>query len=372
MDVDEFLSHHGVKGMKWGVINKDDPATQPTTKQESKTAARNANAQKYVDKANDAQRKIDELLASPGTTSFQRARIHKQVTELKQVKKQALVDADKKRQGKLSTNQKKVAIGAAVVAGTLLAVGAYNMGQSGELTQNIQRGKAFVTGKGPWKERPGLARTDLTPDQLQFFVAKKVNPGYGLPGTKVNCRRCTFAYEMRRRGYDVAATKTTNGSGQTVAGLYNALSTSGDIVEGRRGILTRTLKEEYKTQIDPKAASPFKDLVEMSSGGLGLNPISRNIKNGGSIEYDVFDALRTQPSGARGELGMTWVGGGAHSIAWEIVKGEPVIFDTQSGKMFKSPSEFVELAHGIKDAAFTRLDNMPLNTDFLQRWVTSA
>ncbi len=56
----------------------------------------------------------------------------------------------------------------------------------------------------------------------------------------MNCRRCTFAYEMRRRGYDVAATRTTNGRGQTAVGVYNALNTEGDIAKvGKLSMIAR-------------------------------------------------------------------------------------------------------------------------------------
>lgn len=50
-------------------------------------------------------------------------------------------------------------------------------------------------------------------------VIRGVNPKYGQPGSKMNCRRCTFTYEMRRRGYDVEATRSTKGIGQTGLGL---------------------------------------------------------------------------------------------------------------------------------------------------------
>ena len=44
-------------------------------------------------------------------------------------------------------------------------------------------------------------------------------------GTKLNCRRCTFAYELSRRGYDVKATRTMKGTGQTYLGVAKATKT---------------------------------------------------------------------------------------------------------------------------------------------------
>ncbi len=89
----------------------------------------------------------------------------------------------------------------------------------------------------------------------------------------------------------------------------------------------------------------------------------------------IFRALRDEPNGARGELGVQWDVGGAHSMAWEVVKGRPVVFDAQSGKKLSDSKEFLEAvskAGGIKTAGYTRLDNVPMNEDFLMRWLKDA
>lgn len=60
-------------------------------------------------------------------------------------------------------------------------------------------------------------------------------------------------------------------------------------------------------------------------------------------------------------------------MAWEIINNKPVIFDCQTGKMYKNAFD-LDSAVGkyIKKAGFTRLDNIDLNEDFLLRWLRNA
>lgn len=87
---------------------------------------------------------------------------------------------------------------------------------------------------------------------------------------------------------------------------------------------------------------------------------------------DILSSLSKQPNGARGELGMMFKGGGGHSMAWEIVQGKPVIFDTQTGKTYKSALDIAQLSTNLTHSGFTRLDDKALNTNFLMRWVKNA
>jgi hypothetical protein len=86
----------------------------------------------------------------------------------------------------------------------------------------------------------------------------------------------------------------------------------------------------------------------------------------------IFDTLAKEPNGSRGELGVMWNMGGGHSMAYEIVKGKPVIFDGQTGKIFDAAEKFMDGMPSIKNAGFTRLDNVDLNVDYLMRWMTNA
>jgi hypothetical protein len=60
-------------------------------------------------------------------------------------------------------------------------------------------------------------------------------------------------------------------------------------------------------------------------------------------------------------------------MAWEVVHGKPVIFDTQSGKVFKTAKQLDDVVQGrIGEAALTRLDNKSLNPLFIQRWLQNG
>ena len=59
-------------------------------------------------------------------------------------------------------------------------------------------------------------------------------------------------------------------------------------------------------------------------------------------------------------------------MSWENVNGTPVIFDNQTGERYSNSREIGDLADSLQDAALTRLDDKPLNTDFLMRWVKNV
>lgn len=372
-DVDEFLAHFGVKGMHWGVVHKPLPNGRikktPEMKTEERQVSREAKAQKYVKRAAGYQTQIDKINSQNHSWLTARS-AKKQVTELKKHQQIALADAEKKRQGKLSSGQKHVVIGAAVVAGILATAVVYNTAQSGEFNRLAMKGQAAIKGKSGihFAEREILSKK-MSPDLVHSLVVPDINRGYGLPGTRVNCRRCTFAYELRRRGYDVKATTTTNSSGQTAVGLANALRPGKKIIPtGKASMVKQLLTEEYHKEVKPERHDlrPVTDLMAHVAAGA-----KNKIEDPSS--KSILEALAKEPTGSRGELGVMWKMGGGHSMAYEIFDGKPVIFDTQNGKKLTNLEELA--SHGldqVKTAGFTRLDNMPLNHDYLARWVKNA
>ena len=209
-----------------------------------------------------------------------------------------------------------------------------------------------------------VAKPGLTEEELLSKVVKPINPGFGSEGTVNNCRRCTLAYELRRRGYNVAATKTELGTGQHGGGLYNAVRLGDDVSYRRTDTLIRTGKETLAKAKDPEAPTPFLDIVQKPFG----EPID--------IEHnDIFSVLSKEPDYSRGEFGMIWNTGGAHSMAYEVRNGKALIIDNQSGKIYKNMEEFQGSSSKlppIASAGFTRLDNIQLDEPFLQRWVKNA
>lgn len=365
IDEEDYIQHHGVLGMKWGI--RHDP--------KELAAKREKKAQKYYDKASEHQSNIDKAKASRSPFKHRTMRIQREKRQ------QAIIDAEMVRRGKMTDRQRKIAIGAGSAATTAAAYGTYRSLNSGNARRLATKGKQFITRddkSAPWKTNPELARPGMTEDDIFRDVVQHVNPGYGDPGTKVNCRRATYAYEMRRRGYDVAATKTTNGLGQDLSGHYNATNTGVNLVPpGSSGIITRTISETYNKQ-KHGTPTPFLDKITESASESGTAMGDIKIKRGpepdaatyGSLE--IRETLAKMPPGARGELGMVWRGGGGHSMSWENIGGKPVIFDNQTGHRYSTPSEIKELADKLADAGITRLDDKPLNNDFLMRWVKNA
>lgn len=301
----DYLMHHGIKGQKWGVRRfqkKDGTLTSAGKKRYSEDSNSKKNGE---NQSKDGQQK-----------------------EKKQL-----------------TRKQKVAIaGAAVVA----AYATYKFVDSGHAKQLVDKGKAALGHTElDFNKNILLANKRLDADGIMETVVSRINPGYGGIGTKNNCKRCTFAYEMSRRGYDVRATKSISGTGQSYYGKFKA-TTKGE--NGRRA---------YN-----------KTAILNARSIVGERVYKKPDENGYSDA--IFKALGNYKNGARGELAVEWSCGGRHSMAWEIVKGKPVIFDCQDGTKYETPEMFKQFGDLVSNARVSRLDNVDLNKDFLLRWLQNA
>lgn len=229
---------------------------------------------------------------------------------------------------------------AAIYATLITAQSFRNTIESGNARVAINKGKRFVQGKRDgvlYKTDKALAKKNMSENEIMSKVVKDINPDFGSFGANMNCRRCTLAYEMRRRGMDVKATKTTNARGQHGKGLAKATGSKTSYFQ-----LGENKAYTQQNFTDPKDAAAKA----------------------------TFKALSKQPNGSRGEVGIGWAFGGGHSVAYEIVNNKPVIFDTQSGTKIKTPSDWQKAFQlDTREVTYTRLDNKTLNTDWLERWV---
>ena len=366
----EELQHFGVKGMRWGVRKKQDAPKHEFNTSPQTRAKRDAKAKKFEDKSAEYQRRIDagnkkiaDLSQGPSTL-FTKVKIN-QLRQDQRILEDAKESADKhaqaKREGKLTPTQKKLLIGGAVVGGLIIGGVVASQINSGQFRQNVNRGREVITGKKfKFKEAPEL-KGNWSADQIHKLIVPDINEGYPTAiGSGMNCRRCTFAYEMRRRGYDVAATRTPTASGQNAIGLFNVLDTESKDISQRRGmaLLQNHLFEEH-----PKGSAAARMLdIAMNHGSVNKIDAPENI----------FSVLSRQPDRSRGELGVFWKNGGGHSMAYEIINGVPHIFDGQTGDKYSSMSEILTNLPEIDAAGFTRLDNVNLDTKFLQRWVKNV
>jgi len=162
-EVDNFLAHYGVKGMRWGKVKNDDTSSD-SSKAETTLANNKQKAKKYYDRAADSKRLISEM-DSLGIQSPEMRRLYgravdqsdrmfylatgqtksKVISEERSrlVRREAIAtkDAAAKEQGKLSRGQKIAIGGAAVGAGLLLAYGIYKYPDI--VTRNAEAGSAI-------------------------------------------------------------------------------------------------------------------------------------------------------------------------------------------------------------------------------------
>lgn len=352
------LYHYGVKGMKWGVRHDKDRKARRTTKRE-------ARASKYDKKAEEIQKQIDSLDRNSRSYSHKKKVLEKQKVKYEKI-------AQIKRDGKLTTGQKAALIGGALV----LAYSAYKIADSGEFDSVITKGKAFVNKTGLFKKNNVLASRNLNGQQIRDLVVSRINPDFGEFGTTNNCRRCTLAYEMSRRGFDVKATKTFHATGQNDLGLTAVVDPSSGYKLGPFSSITNVGRMGKRAASLIKEASSSGTEIDMREGKKIFGIPVEQVMN--SVDFDKQDVFQTisskimseNPDHARGEISITYKGTTAgHSIAWEIVNGAFTMFDCQAGKVIDSNDLLKEFYPSMGSVQYIRLDDKDLDLDALTKWV---
>ena len=169
-----------------------------------------------------------------------------------------------------------------------------------------------------------------------------VNPMYNTNNIvhyNENCGACTIAYDLRRRGYDVAAVDedTYHKSGGTLNDLV-------DCYDNAKLIDQSDIARKYNISEESLTGHPTKELVSC-------------------MEKEML----SEGEGARGNFLTVWSLGGGHSISWEVENGEIVYRDCQT-------NEKVELDKwlGLSDKFYYfRTDNLTPNeriADYVQSY----
>lgn len=187
---------------------------------------------------------------------------------------------------------------------------------------------AINDGYDPFNDMSKIGKKESIEDAMY-----RVNPNYNQydtnKGYEINCAFCSYAYDLRRRGYDVEARANTEWQNGTGAIVDNVWPTIRDKWYKKSSMFTKKcVGEEYV----PRDETEKKKLT---------NKLTKELEDYGD--------------GARGMLCVTWSGlGCGHAIAWEIVDKKLKLIDAQTGESLKM-SDYVSRSSFI---GYIRTDNL--------------
>ena len=274
----ESLMHHGIKGQQWGV--KNGPP-YPLDTEKHNAIIRNGSTNSYQN-------------ALAGGSQLHKGLVTELAPELAKIAALASIIGIRMYLNRPSAKQKKY--------------NDKNRNLSKDLLGDvIDVDKEYSDDDPP---RKIVGQHSIEDDM------RACNPRYSdgvVPGTSSNCCLCSFTYDMRRRGYDVAALASETGN-----------------------YATQLMKNLYKDAKEDKIkANSFTDLYKR--------------------------AAEKYPEGARGEIHLA-APYFAHSMAWEIKDHKLVVIDPQRNEKY-TPKELHDFGFysNYNRNGFIRTDNLEVN-----------
>ena len=322
--LDVFLEHYGVKGMQWGVRKSEGGGGG------NLTTEGNGKPTKFSKNAEATLNVVKPIVGMVIPSANVKGRLINA----------AVMVAKGAGQVSYQTAMKASFLGPQAIVGYII----------GAADSGVYRVPPMVVKnslRGGWPTNRDLAKVPMSVKEIQSKVMPGVNPQYPGLGTTNNCLRATYTYEMRRRGFDVTATKTMMATGQ------NAMGTR---------IMTGKLKVGNKIDASEKFMRGNSKATKIVNAVIKRAPTAN----------DVYHTLSKQPNGSRGDLQMRWGAMGGHSVAYEIVNHKPVVLDTQSGKVYSNPKELNNLVGPATSLKFNRLDDKDLNEMAMTAWIKDA
>lgn len=297
------LYHHGIKGQKWGVRRFQNPDGTLTAAGKIRYGIKSDKKVKTPDNEKGAL----AVLALFGLTTF---------LELAPVISiSAAARSKEKKANKFEDNCEK------------------------------EREEAVVDKKTGLKKQTTAksAKEDL----------KRVNPGYhtssgSTNGSHDNCVNCTYAYELRRRGYEVQAKRNDT---------------------GRSG--KETAKKYFKGVKHKGVVSPPKYNEEDQDEFLRFYERAEKAKAKGNKELiqKVNEAMASEPPGSRGQVLVRWSKYSGHSTSYEVLdNGKWRIMEAQNGKIYEDKA-LKALLQEMCSFEYARLDNLEFDAKAIKEAV---
>ena len=200
----------------------------------------------------------------------------------------------------------------------------------------------FIKNEKPVQTFADLKKQDVT-HSADYDMAL-VNPNYN-PGGDYddNCSLCSFAYELRRRGYDVeAADENTIDSALDATRRFLGVNIE-------TGFSSYDYKELY-INIPKEQTYSYNYRFSGSIDNINLDD-NRN------AYHQFVDKMVKYGDGARGMINVKWSTSGGHSMAWEIENKELIVRDSQTNGIRSLES----LAKCTKGFRSFRTDNLEIN-----------